>query len=177
MKRPALGSNLFHVVIAERVITILTRVFTDVPMLAILAWDSSIKGLITTFVVVTPISLILCILIVLMSDAGLKRGLDLTGLETLRELEHSVLEERQWVKRVIRRILKSRKLIFWVGSWFYLDPDYVTLLIRKKEEGYVSTFLRITLPSVILGMVVWLGVWWAAVQGFRWAVWLMEWVL
>ena len=177
MEKCALGSTLFRAFLAERVITVATRVFTDVPMLAILAWDSSIKGLITAFVAVTPISLILCILIVLVSDAGFKKGLDLTGLETLRELEHSVLEERQWFKRIIRRILRSRRLIFWVGSWFYLDPDYVTLLIRKKEEGYLSTFIRITLPSVVLGMVVWLGVWWAAVQGFRWAVWLMEWVL
>lgn len=177
MGKWALGSTLFRAFLAERVITVATRVFTDVPILAILAWDSGIPGLATAFFVVTPISLLLCIGIVLMSDEGLKRGLDLTGLETLRELEHSVLEERQWFKRIIRRILRSRKLIFWVGSWFYLDPDYVTLLIRKKEEGYLSTFIRITLPSVVLGMVVWLGVWWAAVQGFRWAVWMLEWVL
>lgn len=177
MEKWALGSTLFRAFLAERVITVATRVFTDVPMLAILAWDSGIQGLATAFFVVTPISLLLCIAVVLINDAGLKKGLDLTGLEKLRELEHAVLTKKQWVKRIVRRILKSRKLIFWVGSWFYLDPDYVTLLIRKKEEGYLSTFIRITLPSVVLGMVVWLGVWWAAVQGFRWAVWLMEWVL
>lgn len=177
MKRPALGSNLFHVVIAERVITILTRVLTDVPMLAILAWDSSLKGLMIAFLVVTPISLILCINVVLASDVAQKRGLDLTGLETLRELEHETLTKGQWVKRFIRWMLMSKRLIFWIGSWFYLDPDYVTLLLRKKGEGYVSTFLRITLPSVVLGMVVWLGVYWAAVQGYRWASWALEWAI
>lgn len=177
MEKCALGSALFRAFLAERAITFATRVFTDVPMLAILAWDSGVKGLVTTFVVVTPIYLVFCVGVVLISDAGLKRGLDLTGLETLRELEHSVLEKKQWFKRIIRRILRSRRLIFWVGSWFYLDPDYVTLLIRKKEEGYISTFFKITLPSVIISMVVWLGVWWAAVQGFLWAVWMLEWAL
>lgn len=177
MEKRALGLVLLHAVIAERVITVATHVFTDVPMLVILFWDSSIVGLITAFVVVTPISLILCIAIVLISDAGLKRGLDLTGLETLRELEHAVLVEGQWFKRLVRWMLMSKRKIFWIGSWFYLDPDYVTLLIRKKEDGYVATFVQITLPSVVLGMVVWLGVWWAAVQGFRWAVWMLEWVI
>lgn len=177
MEKCALGSTLFRAFLAERVITVATRVFTDVPMLAILAWDSGITGLATTFAVVTPIYLLLCIGIVLGSDVALKKGLDITGLETLRELEHEVLEKKQWFKRIVRRILRSRKLIFWVGSWFYLDPDYVTLLLRKKEEDYVSTFLRITLPSVVISMVIWLGVWWSAVQGFRWAVWLLKWVL
>ena len=177
MEKRVLGWNLLHAVIAERAITLATRVFTDVPMLAILAWDSGIQGLATAFVVVTPIYLLFCVAVVFMSDAGLKKGLDLTGLETLRELEHAVLEKKQWFKRIIRRILRSRKLIFWVGSWFYLDPDYVTFLIRKKEDGYISTFLRITLPSVIISMVVWLGVWWAAIQGFHWAVWMLDWVI
>lgn len=177
MEKRALGWNLLHAVIAERVITVVTRVLTDVPMLKILYQDSSITGLETAFIIVTPIYLALCIAVVLISDVGLKKGLDLTGLERLRELEHAVLTEKQWFKRIIRGILRSPRLIFWVGSWFYLDPDYVTLLIRKKEEGYVSTFLRITLPSVVISMVVWLGVWWAAVQGFRWAVWMLKWVL
>lgn len=177
MKECALSFTLLRAFLAERAITIVTRVFTDVPMLAILAWDSSIKGLVTTLVVITPIYLILCVGIVLGSDAGVRKGLDLTGLETLRKLEHDVLEKREWLKRIVQRILRSHRLIFWIGSWFYLDPDYVTLLLRKKEEGYVSTFFRITLPSVVISMVVWLGVWWAAVQGFRWAIWILEWVL
>lgn len=177
MERRALGTNLFHVIIAERVITIVTRVVTDVPMVLILAWDSSLRGIITAFAVITPIYLLLCINIVLGSDAAQKRGLDLTGLETLRELEHAVLRRNQWFKRLVQRVLSSKRSIFWVGSWFYLDPDYVTLLVRKKEEGYASTFLRITLPSVILSMVVWLGVYWAAVQGYRWAAWALEWVI
>lgn len=177
MEKRALGLTLLHAVIAERVITVATRVFTDVPILAILAWDSSIVGLTTAFIVVTPIYLILCIAVVLISDAGFKKGLDLTGLETLRELEHAVLTKGQWFKRLMRWMLMSKRKIFWVGSWFYLDPDYVTLLLRKKEEGYISTFLQITLPSVMISMVVWLGVWWAAVQGFRWAVWMLKWVL
>lgn len=177
MKECALSFTLLRSFLAERAITITTRVFTDVPMLAILAWDSNITGLTTAFIVVTPIYLFLCISIVLFSDAAFRRGLDLTGLETLRELEHTVLEEKQWFRRLLQRILQSRKLIFWIGSWFYLDPDYVTLLLRKKEESYISTFLRITLPSVVVSMVVWLVVWWAAVQGFRWAVWMLEWVL
>jgi len=177
VEKRSLGSILLHAVIAERVITVATRVFTDGPMLYILAWDSTVVGLMTAFAVVTPIYFILCIVVVLVSDAGFRNGLDLTGLETLRGLEHKMFARRQWFKRIFQKILRSRRLIFWVGSWFYLDPDYVTLLLRKKEDGYVSTFLRITFPSVVISMLVWLGVWWAAVQGFRLAVWVLEWII
>ena len=177
MGNSALGLALLRTFLAERVITVVTRTFTDVPILVILAWDSSINGIVAAFVVVTPIYLFLCIGIVIISDMACKRGVDLTGLETLRELEHAVLEKRQWFKRILRRMLRSRNLIFWIGSWFLLDPDYVALLLRKREEGYVSTFLRIILPSVMLSMVVWLGVWWAAVQGYRWALWMLKWIL
>ncbi|MEK6839841.1 MAG: hypothetical protein AABX72_02790 [Nanoarchaeota archaeon] len=177
MRKCALGFTLLHAFVAERAITIATRVLTDVPMLAILAWDSSITGLTTAFAVITPVYLFLCVSVVLFSDAAFRRGLDVTGLETLRRLEHEVLGEKQWFRKLVQKILRSRKLIFWIGSWFYLDPDYVTLLLRKREEGYISTFFRITLPSVVISMMVWLGVWWAAIQGVRWAIWLLEWVL
>jgi hypothetical protein len=147
-------------------------------MIAILAlWDPGIRGLAVAFAVVTPIYLLLCIAIVIASDEAFKKGMDLTGLETLRELERKSLGGAQWFQRIIQKILRSRKLIFWVGSWFHLDPDYVTLLLRRKEEGYAVIFLRITLPSVVVSMVVWLAVWWFAVNGFRWAVWAWEWVL
>ncbi|MSR87756.1 MAG: hypothetical protein EXS69_01135 [Candidatus Zambryskibacteria bacterium] len=172
-----LGSSFLRAFLAERAITFATRVLTDVPMLVILAWDSSIVGIVVAFVVITPISFLLCVGIVLGSDVAYRRGIDMTGLETLRELESDILKEGQWVRRLIRKILKSRKLIFWIGSWFYLDPDYVTLLLRKKEEGYIRTFLYLSLPSVVIGMVVWLGVWWVAVRGFRSAVFVIDWIL
>ena len=177
MRKSAVAWTLLRAVLAERVITVVTRVVTDVPMVAILALDPSIQGLVTAFVIVTPIYFLLCVGVVIGSDAALRLGLDMTGLETLRELEHEVLEEKKWLQKLIRKIIRSRKLIFWIGSWFYLDPDYVTLLLRKKEDGYLLTFLQITLPSVVINMVVWLGVWWFAVQGFRWAKWVLEWIL
>ena len=177
MRKSAVAWTLLRAVLAERVITVVTRVVTDVPMVAILALDPSIQGLVTAFVIVTPIYFLLCVGVVIGSDTALRLGLDMTGLETLRELEHEVLEEKKWLQKLIRKIIRSRKLIFWIGSWFYLDPDYVTLLLRKKEDGYLLTFLQITLPSVVINMVVWLGVWWFAVQGFRWAKWVLEWIL
>ena len=178
MDNRAIGASFLRAIVAERVITVLTRVLTDVPMVAILAWDSGLVGTLLALVVVTPIYFLLCVAIVVSSDlAQEKKGIDITGLETLRELEGEILEEKRWVSRVVQKVLKSRKLIFWVGSWFYLDPDYVTLLLRKKEEGYAHTFLRITLPAVLISMVVWLGVWWAAVKGYHLAQWFLDWVL
>lgn len=177
MKRFVIESSLLRAFLAERFITIVTRVLTDVPMLAILAWNSGIKGVVLTFVIVTPTYFALCVGIVLANDAAMKKGMDLTGLETLRELEHHVLEENRWFSKILQRILRSRRMIFWVGSWFYLDPDYVTLLLRKKEESYLQTFTKITLPSVLISMAVWLGVWWGAVKGFFWAKWMLEWIL
>lgn len=178
MDTRALGSTLLRAFAAERAITVATRVLTDAPMLAILAWDSSVTGIATAFIAITPISFLLCVSVVMASDAAHKKtGVDWTGLETLRELEHEVLEEKRWIYRILQWILRSPRLIFWVGSWFYLDPDYVTLLLRKKGEGYIHVFLRITLPSAVLGMVVWTATYWAAVKGFWLAAWALEWVL
>jgi len=168
---------LLRAILAERGLTIVERILTDGPVIWILARDSSERGILWASVVCTLISVVVYIAVVFVSDVAYKRGVDVTGLETLRQLEYAVLEPRQWFKRLIRWMLQSRRLIFWIGSWFYLDPDYVTLLLRKKEEGYAAAFLKITLPSVFLSVVVWVALWWAAVQGFWWAVWVLEWVL
>lgn len=175
MGKFALGSVLFRAILAERVLTILTR-FVDVLMIGFIAADPNhgIDGVTKAFLIVTPTYFFFCLGIVCLSDALLKKGVDVTGLETIRELEHAILLKTQWVKRLVQRILMSKRLIFWIGSWFYLDPDYVTLLLRKNKEGYVSTFLRITLPSVVLSMAVWLGVYWAGFQGYSWAIWMIS---
>lgn len=171
----SLGFGLFRAVAVERILTVLTR-FIDGLMIWFLAMDPNhgVNGVVQAFVVVTPVYFAVCLGIVYVSDVFHKKGVDMTGLEELRELEHAELKKGQWIKRLLRKVLMSKRLIFWVGSWFYLDPDYVTLLLREREAGYAATFLAITLPSVVLSMTVWLGVYWAAFQGYKWAVWLIS---
>jgi len=175
VEKRAPSTSLLHAILSERVITILTR-FVDALIIWFLTMDPEhgINGITKAFVIVTPIYLAACILVVLGNDIAIKKGWDPIGIEGFRQLEHAVLLKNQWFKRLVRRILMSKRLIFWIGSWFYIDPDYVTLLIRKKEEGYLVTFLRITLPSVLISMVVWLGIYWAGFQGYKWAVWMMK---
>src|SRR3989338_5285692 len=112
MSARALGPSFLRALIAERTISVMTRLFTDVPMVAILAWDSGIVGISTAFIVVTPIYLMFCVGVVITSDLAHKRaGVALTGLETLREIEEEALEKKHWFRRMIRWILRSRRTI------------------------------------------------------------------
>ena len=175
METKKLGLGLLRAILAERVITVLTRGIDGLIIWFVIQDPPpGISGAVNAFVFVTPLNFLFSLTVVVVSDILYRRGADVIGIETLRELEHSTLQRRHFVRRTARWILRSRRLIFWVGSWFYLDPDYVTLLLRKKGEGYVKMSLRLTLPSAILCMTVWVPIYWAAVQGYWWAVWLVD---
>ncbi|MBI5133821.1 MAG: hypothetical protein HZA81_00305 [Candidatus Taylorbacteria bacterium] len=162
--------------VTERIITVATRIFTDVPMLAFIVGDPEF-GWLKAIVFVTPLYVMVCIAIVLISDFFLKNGVDITGIEEARALSDENLTHNQFTARFVRWFTKRRLLIFWVGSIYYLDPDYVTLLLRRKEDGLMKTTIKITVPSVLLSMLFWSTLYWLIYQPFKhteWAQWLAE---
>ncbi len=167
------GSKLGKFVITERIITALTRT-VDVLMIYFIWTDPGIWGLVKCFLFVTPVYLAFCGLVVYISDQIHSKGFDVTGIEELRKIADKKYEKKQYIKRFASWTLRRRLTIFWVGSWFYLDPDYVTLLLRDKTKGFWYMLFTITLPSVLCSMIVWTSAYWLACRGVEGAQWLIE---
>lgn len=173
----SLALKVGKAVIAERVITFLTRVL-DVAMVWIIINDPTLWGAMKAFIYITPLNIVFCGAVVWTVNVFAKRGIDITGIDEFREMTNNHYSKRQYVKRFAQWVLRRRKTIFWIGSWFYLDPDYVTLLLRRKGEGFWTTIWRITVPSTVLAMVVWTPIYWLSWQGvlrgYEWARWFLE---
>jgi hypothetical protein len=162
--------------ITERIITVATRVFTDVPMLGFILGDPE-YGWLKSMLLVTPGYILVVVGIIVISDLFHSNGIDITGIEEMRQVANQNLERKQWAKRIIAWIMRKESLIFWVGSWFYLDPDYVTLMLRKKEDSLLKTTIKLVIPSVLISMVFWSTVYWLVYQPFKhmeWAKWLAD---
>jgi hypothetical protein len=187
-----------QIIFIERLITFLTRI-TDVAMVYFI-WQFGAIGTLFSFFGVGIPYFLFCAGIVQTSEYFFARGHDITGLEELRgmateedfrrrwfkryvllgRLSPQVEAERaevwkeykgtHWFRRIVAWVLSSRKTIFWIGSWFYLDPDYVTLLLYRREKGFWWNMLTITLPSVTISMTVWTTVYYCAYLGLSWAV-------
>lgn len=122
-----------------------------------------------TFLVVTPIYFIYCMFVVMAYDFFLDKGYDLLELENLR-----INGDSEDFNGFFRWVMKKRITIFLVGSFFQLDPDGVTILLRKNREMFWKNSIKITLPSTLISMTVWTTVYSLAVKGFEWARWIIE---
>lgn len=153
-------------IVTEKILGLITRLI-DVGMIYIFVEGGSYAAL-KCFVLMTPINIIMTIVIIYLIDKISDLGFDITGIEELRKMEYVTCERKQYIKRLIRWVLHRKATIFWVGSWYYLDPDYVTLLIRDQKRSFWSNILRITIPSTVLAMIIWTLFYWAAYQGYQW---------
>ncbi|MEK9207513.1 MAG: hypothetical protein AAB922_03465 [Patescibacteria group bacterium] len=171
------GVKVSKFFITERVITLLTRVI-DALIIYLVILDPTPYGGLKAYVYTTPLNIFLCVCVVYVLDVFSRNGYDLTGLEEYQEILHEKYHRKQYIKRFAQWILKRRGTIFWVGSWFYLDPDYVTLLLRDKGRGFWTNILWITVPSTVLAMAVWVPLWWCVVNAFlkgsEWAKWFLD---
>ncbi len=170
-----LSFGLTKFLVVERIISTLTRMIDMLIIGLILAFPSP-ASLIWIFAATTILNLFFCISVVCSIEyIRIRYNFDATGLE---ELKCYVAQNDTFVKRILSKVLSSRRSIFWIGSWFYLDPDYVTLLLRRKERRLRVDLVEVTLPSVLLAMIVWVPVYWicvhAAKLGYGWATYLIS---
>lgn len=163
-------------ILSDRVIGWATNALTDIPMLYFILSDP-VFGWLKCMVFVTPLYVLICAVIVAFCDYFSRKGIDVTGIEEMRAIKHEALEKRQIFKRFIRWFMHRESLIFWIGSCIHLDPDYVTLMLRKKEDSFLKTTIMLTLPSVVVSMLYWTTIYWLVYQLFKnteWAKWLAE---
>ncbi|MEN9405172.1 MAG: hypothetical protein RLY47_131 [Candidatus Parcubacteria bacterium] len=144
----------------ERALTVPTRLIDGLMIFFI--WTDPHYGVLKAFLICTPLNFALCSLVVFTNDLLAKRGKDMTGIDEMRKDAEEKGGFRRWV-------LRRRVAIFWIGSWFYLDPDYVTLFLRDKGATFWENGYRITLPSTLVAMIVWTAIYWSAHEGYAWA--------
>jgi hypothetical protein len=156
-------------VLTERAITIAGRALIDVPMVWLFANGF---GVVEVFLLATPAYFLFSLIVVVLYEFFLSRGRDLLGIDYLRKLE---AEEGRlgFFDKMARWVMRRKITIFLLGSLFFLDPDVVTLLLRKKGESLRRVALRITLPSAIWAIIFWSVTYKLAVMGFRYAQWLI----
>jgi len=143
-------------VLTERVLTVLTRILVDVPMIYLFIKGFSIIEVASVFIVWY---FIFCLTIVCIYDYCAMNGYDLLGLNYLNGLKDQEIKKNEIFKRLARWIVRRRITIFLIGSLVELDPDIVTIMLRKDgERGYKVLFYSVVYSIVIYSIVYWLGV-------------------
>jgi len=165
--------------------------FADAPVTASMLTAMVIWGPVGCYIVGFALDFVFAAIVLELHLQSIKRfGVDVIGIADIRKSIYGpVLDEqlvggrirRLWqrsrmgvtraLKSVAGRILGSYWMMIFFGSMIsYLEPDYVTLFLRKEEEGRISVLTRVTLPAVAWSIGIWTGIYWCAVQGFSWAV-------
>ena len=124
--------------------------------------DDATYGFVKAFLFGGVLNFVLCSSIVAVNNYLNFLGFDITGLQELKSV--SVNKDAGKIKSLLINIkdwIFARRLtIFWVGSWYMLDPDYVTILLQRDGSSLTKTVFSITLPSVILAMIIWTSFYW-----------------
>jgi len=123
-------------------------------------------GAVIEYLIIVPIYFLYCIFIVWAYDYFLEKGHDLLELENLRV--------NGGANRVLKWILRRRVAIFLIGSFYQLDPDGVTILLRKNRGMFWRNSFSITLPSVLVSITIWTTVYALAIKGYEWFKWAVE---
>lgn len=143
-------------VLTERILTVLTRALVDGPMIYLFVKGFNIFEVASIFIVWC---FFLYLLVIYAYDYCVATGYDLLGLNYLAELKEQKIPNNQRMKRIAQWIVRREFTIFIVGSLFYLDPDVVTILLRKKgERGYKVLFYSVVYSISVYSVIYWLGV-------------------
>ena len=158
MRRTALVARAL---VVERILSFLDKFIDAAMILALLIW-----GPIGCFAVGFVMSLVFCISVL---EGELRTGF--TGVEHLKDFA-SDETETTWLKRKLKPVLQWMFRSHWgmmlVGSVFYIESDYVTLILKRKNETRVSIFFRVMLPSVTWGILAWTLIYWASLELAEW---------
>lgn len=99
-------------------------------------------------------------------------GIDLQKIEYFRDLH--LKQDKSFGEKITAWILKRKATIFLVGSPFVLDPDLVTLLLRKRGHFTWRECFKITLSSAAQCILVWAIIFQLGVWGFKYFRWFID---
>lgn len=176
--RTGTARKVAQAVAIERLLSFVDK-FVDIAMIvALIIW-----GPMACFLVGFVAALVFCIVVL-----EIELRYRATGVEHLRSWAYTAVERtyrpssiflriahaiarqfRKLFKALLRAMFRSYWLTLLIGSVFYLESDYVTLLLRRPDEGRLSTYARVMLPSVVWGIGVWTAIYWASLEFALWA--------
>jgi hypothetical protein len=149
----------------ERSLSFLDKFIDAAIIIGIILW-----GPLAAFAIGVVLSFAFCLVVLEMHLQTSKRGFDITGVDHLKEWAFtSTPQGGFWLGRLTsmtaKAFLRFLSSSYWammlVGSVVYLECDYVTLFLRKKNEGRLSVIIRVMIPSVLWGVGVWTALYWA----------------
>ncbi len=152
----SLSGAIAKFVIVDRVLEVLTR-SVDALMIYFILADRE-YGVFKAFFYAGVVNYAFCVATVWINNVLANYGYDMTGINDIRNLKldsDSQSSIGRYFSTAKDWTLSRRSTIFWIGSWFWLDPDYVTILLQEKDSSFLRTVLTITLPSVVVAMLVW----------------------
>ena len=82
-----------------------------------------------------------------------KTGMDLLSIEDLKA--------SKWGSWILK---KGERWTFWIGSLHFLEPDIVTLLLRKKRHCDVNDIIKILVPSTLVHTLYWSVYWYTGAE-------------
>lgn len=156
------GKNVAGFIIAHRVLNMISYA-VDALHIYLLIW----YGFWTGLVVITILFFIICWTTVLIHDIAISYGYDFLQIDRLRNFaqEYRANNKKKSIQKFTRWLLERKYAIFWIGS-LWLEPDIVTLLIRRHRKITLESTL-ITLSSTILCVSVWNVIFYLGVQGYN----------
>lgn len=155
------GKDAARFVIAHRVLNMISYA-VDALHIYLLIWYGFWAGL----VVITIVFFIVCWATVLINDIAISYGYDFLQIDRLRNFaQEDCINNKKSIQKFTRWLLGRRYAIFWLGS-LWLEPDIVTLLLRKYRKITLESTL-ITFFSTILCVSVWNVIFYLGVQGYN----------
>lgn len=116
---------------------------------------------------------LICVVVLKLYDLFLNAGLDLLSINDFLELRYQKLGKRQYFKRITQWILRREETIFWLGS-IWIEPDIVTLLLKKNGRTKMKDIIFITLPSTMICISFWAVIFGLGLRGFAYFSWFIE---
>lgn len=150
--------------LTERALTLASKPIDAAMLSALVLW-----GPLACFGIGLALELAFCSALVLIQAYAVRRGNDFTSVsDVVSWIQEPVSKDKSAVvyalqsgmKWLLRKSLGSYWPMVLIGSVFYLEPDYVTLMLKKPGETELSVILRVTLPASIWSIGVWTLIYW-----------------
>lgn len=137
-----------------------------------------------SFAVGWVLELLFCLGVFFLQVQTRRRGEDVTQITEIIEFIHEPIPVKDgpiWGKlgrgfsrftQFLLRVLGIRSYVPMVFFWsvFYIEADYVTILLRKEGEPAWNVIDRVMLPAVTWSIGVWTVFTYLAVEGVQWAI-------
>jgi hypothetical protein len=157
-----------ELILLERITTFLARLIDS--LMIYLIWEGHPFA---ELAICIPIYFALCVGFVLIYDWRTSRGVKMLALEELNNFKESKLVREDYESHIFKWIwdnfvqwlLKREIALFLVGSVFVLDPNFVTLFLRKGTRSDIWDFFQITLPSAAHCVISWTIIYFLALKG------------